>query len=458
MNKMKRCQIVLIILCFCLASVPLANVSPLTVPARAQSRETFKFTKVDLDLLEQVNLLDKRFEKEGVVYNDDPLNAYLDRVGKSVLPADARLEHVEWRFRVLRDPIPNAIALPNGSVYVNSGLLALLDNEAQLASVFAHEVVHVLNRHTYLHNRSTRKKILAINIIQAIGFWNPVGGAAGLAINLMANISPLILEASIFGYSRELEREADIEGLNLLAQANYATPEMVNSFKLLKKDIEGEQLKYFYSDHPQLDERIKYVNNIINSKTLKSTSDKTLETTPAEYLSTIEKAARHDVQLAINSGRFRTAVYVSKKLVEFNPRSSENLYYLAESYRTLGPRAPELTDKELTTGAKKRAAKKREKYTPEEEEAELLATTAGQENWKANQQKAEYLYVQALEHDPANYAAHRGLGMLYEKAHRNQEAVREYQKYLDLAPNAPDKERIKRRLETLKGPTSPGQA
>ncbi|HEV2915544.1 MAG TPA: tetratricopeptide repeat protein, partial [Pyrinomonadaceae bacterium] len=138
------------------------------------------------------------------------------------------------------------------------------------------------------------------------------------------------------------------------------------------------------------------------------------------------------------------------KLVDFNPRSSENLFYLAESYRMLGPRAPELTEKELTSGAKRKAAKKREKYTPEEEERELLATPAGQENWKTNRQKAELLYVQALELDASNPLVHRGLGMLFEKSQRNREAIREYERYLDLAPDAPDRERIKYRLENLK--------
>ena len=101
----------------------------------------------------------------------------------------------------------------------------------------------------------------------------------------------------------------------------------------------------------------------------------------------MENVDRHDVSLAINSGRFRSALYVSNKLVNFHPDSSENVFYLAESYRALGPRAPALTPAELTGGAKKKAAKDRDKRTPEEQEAELMKTPAGQETWKANQQK-----------------------------------------------------------------------
>ncbi len=451
MIRFKNCQAALLILCIGLTSVPVADSAPRTGPVAAQPAETFKFTKPDLDLLEQVNLLDKQFEKEGLVYQDGAVSAYVEQVGRSLLPAGAGLEHVAWRFRVLRDPVPNAFALPNGTIYVNSGLLALLDDEAQLASVLAHEVTHVTKRHTYLQNRSTRKKVLAINIIEAVGFWNPVAGAAGLAVDLIASVSPFILTTTIFGYSRELEREADREGVGLLKGAGYAPQEMVNTFKILRKDIEGEQLKYFYSDHPQLQERIAYVSTLTSSDTAKGAAGAPLGGSNTEYLTQIEKAARHDVQLAINSGRFRSAVYISRKLVELNPTSSENSFYLAESYRALGPRAPELTEKELTTSAKKDAARQKRKLTPEEEERALMATPAGRANWQANQQKAEGLYQKALALDNSNNLAHRGLGMLYEKAQRNQEAASEYRKYLELAPNAPDRERIARRLEGLQG-------
>src|SRR5256712_4711751 len=129
----------------------------------------------------------------------------------------------------------------------------------------------------------------------------------------------------------------------------------------------------------------------------------------------MEKVDRHDVELAINNGRFRSALYVSHKLVDFHSNSSENVFYLAESYRALGPRSPELTAAELTGGAKKKAVKNRDKRTLEEEEAELMKTPAGQQAWKTNQEKAEELYLRALEMNRFNYITHRGLGMLYEK-------------------------------------------
>jgi len=79
-----------------------------------------------------------------------------------------------------------------------------------------------------------------------------------------------------------------------------------------------------------------------------------------------------------------------------------------------------------------------------------LLTEAGKENWKVHQQKAEELYQRALSLKDPVPVIHRGLGMLYESLRRNDEAIAEYQKYLDLAPNAVDRERILRRIEGLK--------
>ncbi|MCM3905843.1 MAG: M48 family metallopeptidase [Pyrinomonadaceae bacterium] len=224
MKVKRRSQVCLLALSILLASLPVSAITappiPVSTPTQIQTNEPFRFGKVDLEVLDQITLLDQRFEKDGLVYHEAALDAYLERVGKSVL-AGKEIENVNWKFRALRDPEPNALALPNGSIYVNTGLLALLEEEGQLASVLAHEIVHVTERHTYLHNRSTRKKVLAINIMNTISTWTPAGTAAGLAINLIASISPLMLALSVLGYSREQEKEADLEGLKRVSAAGY---------------------------------------------------------------------------------------------------------------------------------------------------------------------------------------------------------------------------------------------
>ena len=452
MNSFSRRQILVTILCFYLAALamPVSGTRLPVQPPTSPPKEEFKFTKVDLDLLDQVNLLDKRFERDGLVYADEPTNAYLQRVGESLLPRNLDLEHVLWKFRVLRDPVPNAFALPNGSVYVNTGLISLLDNESQLAAILAHEITHVLLRHSYLQNRSTRKKFLTINIISAIAAWNPAGGVVGAAIGIIAAVSPFILISTIYGYSRDLEKEADLKGVDLMMSAEYPPEEMVKALKLLSSDLEGEQIRLFYNDHPQLQDRITYVTSYLGIKAAKTTAASELKREKNAYLKRIETLARHDIRLEINAARFRTALHLSQRLTDFEPDSSENVFWLAESYRALGPRSPELKEQELTNSAKKDAAKKRAKRTLEEEERDLMATEIGQQNWKTNQSNSEELYLKSLKLDSPAPVAHRGLGMLYEKIGRGKEAIDEYQKYLELTPGAVDRERIQRHIEALK--------
>jgi len=449
-------SLIIAALCFCIAFTAIAPVAlaqkPKQAPVEATPppvNEEFKFGKVDLELLEQVNLLDRRFERDGLVFEDEATNAYLFRIGQSLIPKGLTLENVSWKFRALRDPVPNAFALPNGSIYVSTGLLALMDNESQLAAVIAHELTHVMRRHTYLQNRSTRKKFLTMNVIQLVGGLIPFDVATA-AMMVIAAVSPLIVQSMVAGYSRDLEREADFKGIDMMIAAEYPPEEMVKSLKLLSNDIEGEQIRLFYNDHPALDERIKYLSAYLGSRADTVTPQMELNREKAAYFRQAESVMRHDIQLSISIGRFRSALFLAQRLVDFHPESSTNVFWLAESYRTLGPRSPQLTDRELTSDAKKDAVRRREKRTVEEEERELLATAAGQENWKQHQQKAEELYLRALSLENPWPAAHRGLGMLYEKLARPNDAAKEYEKYLESSPSANDRERIQRRIEALR--------
>jgi hypothetical protein len=80
-------------------------------PALAvEDTSNFTFTKNDLELLEQSDLLDQKYEREGLIYHDQALNSYVTQVGLSMLPAGAAPERVHWSFRILRDPVASALA------------------------------------------------------------------------------------------------------------------------------------------------------------------------------------------------------------------------------------------------------------------------------------------------------------------------------------------------------------
>jgi hypothetical protein len=284
----------------------------------------------------------------------------------------------------------------------------------------------------------------------AVGAYAP-GGIVGAAISAITMIAPFIIVATIFGYSRDLEREADLKGIDMMISAEYSPEEMVKVMKVLDRDIEGENIRLFYNDHPALQERITYLSSYLGARADKVTPQMELNREKAAYFRAMESLMRHDVQLQIYGSRFRSAVYIAQRLVDFHP-DSENLYWLAEAYRTLGPRAPQLTERELTNSAKKDAEKKREKRTEEETERELLATPAGQEYWKSHMQTAEAFYQRSLSAENPVAVGHRGLGMLYEKLDRKADAATEYEKYLEMAITATDRERIQRHIENLRRP------
>lgn len=412
-------------------------------------RDDFKFDKVDLELLGQVDLLDRRFERDGMVFEDTATSAYLTRIGETLIPHNLVLEKVSWKFRALRDPQPNSFALPNGSIYVTTGLLSLLDNESQLASVLAHEMTHVMLRHQYLQNRSNRGKYLTMNVIAAVGAFSP-GGIAGAVISIASTVAPFIVMATMSGYSRDLEREADHRAIDMMITAEYPPEEEIGMLKLLSKDIEGEQIRLFYNDRPAIAERIKYLSSYLGTRADKITPQMELNREKTRYFQQMEPVMQHNVELAINASRFRSAVYFAERLVEFHPASSRNAFLAAEAYRTLGPRNADLSSEVLSNDAKKDLAKKRIKQTLEEEEKALLTTPAGRQNWQTNQERSEAYYRKALSLDEPVPQAHRGLGMLYEKLGRPIEALAEYEKYLEIVPSAFDRERIQKRIDALR--------
>lgn len=353
------------VLIACFICVVLPDVaSTQSVPAN----EPFTFTEVDLALLEQVGLLDAKLQKDGLVYWDHGIDALLTRIGTAVVPSGSPPERVTWRFQALRDPTPNAFALPNGSIYVHTGLIALLENEHELAGVLAHEVTHVVERHSYLAFRSYRKKAVAVNIINlaggAVPFVDVASRAWGLALRVISATVPSILAATVEGYSRELERAADLYAVDKMIAGGYDPTEMVSVFRHLQASADTEADALFYTDHPKLAERIGDVTAVIEARGAARLEPQALAELNGNYTGEIKSALQQNITLAIAANRLRSAVATARRLQAFSPASSQGAYWLAEAYRALGPFTPELAGEELTERGRKDARKRKERYTP----------------------------------------------------------------------------------------------
>ena len=165
--------------------------------------------------------------------DEDPeLQAYVTRIGGR-LAATSELPELDFTFTVLNSGVINAFALPGGYVYITRGLLALADNEAELAGVMAHEIGHVTARHSA--QRYSRGVLaqggLAIGTILA----GVLGG--GAAADLVQQAGGLGAQAYLAGYSRDQEFQADELGVRYLARAGY-DPTAMSSFldKLERND------------------------------------------------------------------------------------------------------------------------------------------------------------------------------------------------------------------------------
>ena len=149
------------------------------------------------------------------LFADAKTQEYVRDLGDSLIPAGAKgtTKALEFRFFVIEDSSINAFALPDGTVIVNTGLLAAVENEAQLAFVLSHEIAHVLQAHSWREVHETRAQRVTLLI---------VGIAAGAYIgDLGLFLAELGMASVVNGHQRELENQADRLGLQNIIEHGY---------------------------------------------------------------------------------------------------------------------------------------------------------------------------------------------------------------------------------------------
>ena len=431
-------------------SVP-SQPAPISVHGSEGPAARFQFTKVDDNLRAEADGVDAQYEKRGLVLHDPDLQAFIDAVGNRVLGDRPVLDKVTYRFLVLRDPTVNAFAMPNGSVYITTGLLALLENEAQLAGVLGHETAQIYERHPYLENRSIRKKTVASEIIAAAAACVPGGYATWLATAAAANVSTLLLVESVYGYSREMESQADRDGLAAMTVAGYDPHAMAVAFELFDQDrtLEYEPRPTLYHDHPDLTKRRGDAVAFADAHTPASARIGVR----TDYVHAVAPAIVSNINADIESRRPRSAVACATRLVDAFPGDPQHQVLLGDSYLALGAKTTVPTPDELTSDGEGKQRKQVLKMTEQEEQKALLKTPEGQATLKENQTKAEKAFLAAIESNPQYALAYRELGFLYQDESRFADAANNYTHYLQLvADTSLDRLRIARRLAEVEKP------
>ncbi|MFC2085807.1 M48 family metalloprotease [Bacteroidota bacterium] len=192
------------------------------------------------------------------LYNDDDLSSYVTSVGERVL-AESHLRRAEtppeyridFTFRVLDSPILNAFALPGGYVYVTRGLLAHMENEAQLAMVLGHEVAHVAARHS--SRQAFKSQLGQLGVVGGAVLGEVLAGAGAELLQVGSQVSQLIM----LSYSRGSETESDELGVEYAAKAHYEAAEGAGFFQTLKRvsDKAGSRIPSWQSTHPDPGDR-----------------------------------------------------------------------------------------------------------------------------------------------------------------------------------------------------------
>lgn len=397
-------------------------------PISSQGR-SFAPLRDEAALWEQSRAEERKLLGDVKLYGDRELESYLEEVvGRLNPPAMASNPAVHYQVRVIEDPTLNAFAYPHGSIYVHTGLLARMEDEDELATVLGHEMTHVEYRHMLRYQRSAHNKAVGLSVA-AITASVLLAVAEGDALdhgewakaevldvfgNLMVGLGlQLAFQASVNGYGRGLEEEADMGGFGKLAAAGYDLHEAPKVYQALLDDL-GEPRKaeaFFFGSHPRLSERIavtqKYVAQHAGAATAADRADR--EDAFARH---IRPVVRDDARLNIDMGRLTLAEAELRKAREWMPSDPET-HFLRGRLRL------------------------------------AQATGRSPEEARGLRREAEDAFRKAIELDPGRPAPHRELGLLLRDREDLRGACVQLRRYQKLAPDAEDMERIEDAVAAL---------
>ena len=192
-------------------------------------------------------------ESNEKLLNNQKVQNYVNDVGQKIVKVCDRRD-IKYTFKVIDKAEVNAFACPGGFIYIYTGLIKILDNEAQLASVLAHEVGHVVARHSVKRLQTVYGYSILIDVLLG---------------DKMSDVARQMIDAATFlilqGYGRDNEFEADNYGILYTKKANYNPKGMIQLFEKFK-DMEDNPPSVFetlIASHPPTKDRINNGNKQI---------------------------------------------------------------------------------------------------------------------------------------------------------------------------------------------------
>jgi predicted Zn-dependent protease len=293
------------------------------------------------------------------------------------------------RVYLVRTPFFNASMAPNGMMQVWTGLMLRVDNEAQLAAVLGHEIGHYLARHSVERLRDVKSR-------SAFGQFLGMFGAVGA-------VGQLGLVASMFAYGRDHEREADKIGALLMRKAGYDIAEASKVWENLLLEIRArpgnESRSPMFATHPPPEERKETLSAL-------AAASPGGETHQDEWQRHVKPFLREWLAEEVKRGQHEESLALLTRMIGRSPQLADYHYARGEVYRL-------------------RAS-----------EGDLDAALT------------DYRAAQGAGGEPPE--THRGMGLVH-RARKNVEQARaSFQRYLELAPDAPDSAMIKSYVEEMR--------
>jgi beta-barrel assembly-enhancing protease len=417
MRSLHRYTALLLVL-FLIVACATTNIPPL-----GSSPQPFQLAADEREIWEQSEAEQQKLNRRGRLYQDPLLEEYINDIARRLTPPEVEQQGVPIRVKIIKDPSLNAFAYPNGVIYIHTGLLARVENEAQLATVLGHEMMHVIHRDAVRHYRSTRTKVIAANVAAvaaSIGIsavagdqWRRGNAVSATVIGQTANVMlglglQLGLLAAVNGYGRSIEDEADAGAMRLMTQAGYDINEAPKVHQmLLERYGDPSRLEnFFFGNHSRNQERIDNYARLLSTEYAQVAQASELLTNSEEFQRRTRPLVRENAILDIEAGRYSTAKAALERVLAVAPTDAKAYFYLGELYR-------------------------KQRKEPSDVERAVAA------------------YQKAAEHDPSYPEPQRSLGLLYYISGQKAEARQAFERYLELKPHADDRQQLREYLLEL---------
>lgn len=360
------------------------------------------YSENDRKILNYAGKATAELADKGMLYRDATVQNYIDFVGNKVTASLA--DKQEFQFHILRDSVVNAFAFPNGHIYISIGLLARLENEAQLAFILGHEAAHVSQLHAMEAAKDRKTKRVAAHITDILLFGT--------------SIAYLPFGAAMYSYNRGQESESDVIGFQLMTEAGYDPQAVLGIFHTIEEVREAETVSgSIYASHPSNQARERRLQALLDKRT-RSNTNATEEETDS-YRSMRTKLVHKNIELKLRARQYHLALEAAEQAAQEQIQDPWLLYYRAEARRNIAA-DPVNAAKELS-------------WLEGKNESVSFETQIQAQKLEYYQQAQED-FLSALNLDPELHLCHRGIGLIAHARGETDAAQAALERYL-ASPN-----------------------